>query len=71
MDNYAEATGSGGLGAHNAFVHTYVELGFLGGTLFLGAFYCALRMSAQLARQDRSIRDPDLARVRLVKQSEK
>ena len=28
-----------GLVAHNSFVHAYVEMGFLGGTLFLGAFF--------------------------------
>jgi hypothetical protein len=30
-----------GLVAHNSFVHCYAELGFLGGTLFLGAFLSA------------------------------
>ncbi len=28
-----------GLVAHNSFVHAYVELGIVGGTLFLGAFF--------------------------------
>lgn len=28
--------------AHNSFVHAYTELGLFGGTLFVGAFYCAL-----------------------------
>jgi len=30
-----------GLVAHNSFVHTYVELGIFGGTLFFGCFYLA------------------------------
>jgi hypothetical protein len=29
--------------AHNSYIHCYTELGILGGTLFLGAFYFALR----------------------------
>lgn len=28
--------------AHNSFVHAYVELGMLGGSIFLGAFYLAV-----------------------------
>ena len=28
--------------AHNSFIHAYTELGFLGGTLFLGMFYLAV-----------------------------
>src|SRR4051794_30680512 len=35
---YAEEVG---LVAHNSFLHCYVELGFFGGTLFFGAFFCA------------------------------
>ena len=30
-----------GMVAHNSFVHAYVEMGLLGGSLFLGAFYLA------------------------------
>ena len=29
--------------AHNSFVQCFTELGFVGGTMFLGAFYLALR----------------------------
>jgi O-antigen ligase len=29
--------------AHNSFVHSYVELGLFGGTMFFGCFYFALR----------------------------
>jgi hypothetical protein len=28
--------------AHNSYIHSYVELGMLGGTLFVGAFYFAI-----------------------------
>jgi O-antigen ligase len=39
-DQYADQVG---LVAHNSFVHSYVELGFLGGTLFLTIFVFSLR----------------------------
>jgi putative inorganic carbon (HCO3(-)) transporter len=38
-NKYAEEMG---LVAHNSFVHGYVELGLIGGTMFVGAFFCAL-----------------------------
>ena len=40
MDNFAEEVG---LVAHNSFVHCYTELGLIGGTFFLGAFYLPVR----------------------------
>jgi O-antigen ligase len=39
MNTFADRAG---LVAHNSFVHTYAELGFVGGTLFAGAFYAAI-----------------------------
>jgi putative inorganic carbon (HCO3(-)) transporter len=39
VGEYAEEMG---LVAHNSFVHAYVEMGLLGGGLFLGAFYLAV-----------------------------
>ncbi|MBS0266526.1 MAG: O-antigen ligase family protein [Planctomycetes bacterium] len=39
-----------GLVAHNSFVHTFVELGFVGGPLFLGAYWCSLYSLWRLAR---------------------
>jgi hypothetical protein len=56
MNTYPEITG--GLVAHNSFVHAFTELGLVGGTLFVGLFYfaisplCRLQASkAQLASQ--------------------
>jgi len=40
MDRYAQEVG---LAAHNSFVHSYVELGFVGGSFFLGMFYLPIR----------------------------
>jgi hypothetical protein len=42
--------------AHNSFIHCYTELGLLGGTLFLGAFYFALSGLYQL----RGVLDPEM-----------
>jgi putative inorganic carbon (hco3(-)) transporter len=41
----------GGLSAHNAFVQAFVELGLLGGTLLLGAYYLAVRYTSGLRVQ--------------------
>jgi O-antigen ligase len=49
--------------AHNSFVHSYVELGLFGGTLFFGGFYLALWGLHRLAPQARTA-DPGLAQVR-------
>ena len=35
---YSHFGDEGGLVAHNSYIHCYAELGFLGGTLFMGAF---------------------------------
>jgi O-antigen ligase len=61
MGNYEDITG--GLGAHNSFVHAYVELGFFGGTLFFGAVFCSLWSCARLIRQESQVTDPALRRV--------
>jgi hypothetical protein len=47
--------------AHNSYIHCYAELGLFGGTLFLGAFYFALR-GLYSARPDAE--DPDEPEVR-------
>jgi len=45
--DFAEAIGQV---AHNSFVHAYVEMGLLGGTLFLGAFATAIWLLIRLHR---------------------
>lgn len=53
-----------GAESHNSFVHCYAELGFFGGTLFLGMFLCALVGLIRLGRCQEEIGDPDLRRMR-------
>jgi O-antigen ligase len=52
--------------AHNSFVHTFAELGFFGGTIFLGAFAIAFRSVQRLGASDTAAAmiDPDLLRLR-------
>jgi O-antigen ligase len=50
--------------AHNSFLHCYVELGFLGGTCFVGAFYLALRRLHRLESVSPEALDPELLRLR-------
>jgi O-antigen ligase len=49
--------------AHNSYLHAFTELGLLGGTLFVGAFACALGALARLRRGQRRIVLPELARL--------
>lgn len=50
--------------AHNSFIHCYTELGFLGGTFFLGAFYLACFALLRLGRQrEEGELDPELGRL--------
>jgi hypothetical protein len=39
-----------GIVAHNSFVHSYTELGFIGGTFFLGAFYLGVLLPFRAGR---------------------
>lgn len=48
-----------GLVAHNSYLHTFAELGFLGGTCFVGAFWIVLAALGRLGA-GRRILDPDL-----------
>jgi hypothetical protein len=44
--------------AHNSFLHCYGELGFLGGTLFLGAYFFAIYFLARVGSRKVAILDP-------------
>jgi putative inorganic carbon (hco3(-)) transporter len=50
--------------AHNSFVHTYVELGFFGGTLFMGAFFTAIWAIRRLGSPEAGLFDPGIERMR-------
>jgi O-antigen ligase len=50
--------------AHNSYVTGYVDLGFFGGTLFLGVYACAFWGLFQLGRFQDQIQDPELRRIR-------
>lgn len=52
-----------GLVAHNSFVHTYVELGFIGGTCFFGIFFFALYGLLKLWLVRHEIENQDLLRM--------
>ena len=53
-----------GIEAHNSFLHTFADLGFFGGTLFLGIFVFALRALNLLGSNRTRLLDPDLRRLR-------
>ena len=52
-----------GLVAHNSFVHTYVELGLFGGTLFLGCFFFPALSLYRLRHLRGEFQHPELARL--------
>jgi O-antigen ligase len=49
---------------HNTYLQAYSELGFFGGTLFVGAFYCALSALYRIGVREEQIVDPELRRLR-------
>jgi hypothetical protein len=53
-----------GLVAHNSFVHTYVELGVFGGTLFFGCFFLAGVQLYRIGRLEQPLWHPELLRMR-------
>jgi putative inorganic carbon (hco3(-)) transporter len=61
MNVYSERTG---LVAHNSYVNSYAELGFVGGTLFAGAFYAAFRGLRRLGSTGVVFSDPFLMKLR-------
>lgn len=57
---YYELTG---YEAHNSFVHAFVEMGFLGGTLFFGCFFLPALTFFMIKRQNFHIDNPELRRM--------
>jgi O-antigen ligase len=53
-----------GLVAHNSYVQAYVEMGFLGGTFFTGAFFLSLWCIYRLGNKRPATVDPELWRLR-------
>jgi hypothetical protein len=49
--------------AHNAFVQTYTDLGFFGGTLFVGQYFYCLMNLAKLGSKRFTLPDPELRRL--------
>jgi O-antigen ligase len=58
-DEYQEANR---IVVHNGFLHSFTELGFVGGTMFLGCFCCAGWMLVRLASMDNRWMNQDLYR---------
>src|SRR5262249_1846073 len=52
-----------GAAAHNSFVHAFTEMGFFGGSLFVGAFYLALWPLASGRREQPEAGDQELQRL--------
>ena len=60
-NSYADLAG---LVAHNSFVHTYVELGVFGGTIFFGCFFLAAVQHYRMGRLPEPICHAELVRMR-------
>ena len=65
MENYRQFSSHV---AHQSFIHCYTELGLIGGTLFLGAFYFAIKGMYDLRRYSQEASaaheiDPELRRL--------
>ncbi len=59
MENYIQFSSHV---AHQSFIHCFTELGLIGGTLFLGAFYFALRGMFDLRNRTDDL-EPELRRL--------
>jgi putative inorganic carbon (HCO3(-)) transporter len=53
-----------GLVAHNSYVHAFAELGFFGGTLFVGIYFLAFYSLFRLGRDESVAVDPELRSMR-------
>jgi O-antigen ligase len=58
---FVERTGNA---VHNSFLEGFAELGFVGGTLLLGAFYCALRPLLRAGSPEIRVLDPEMEDLR-------
>lgn len=61
QNSYADLAG---LVAHNSFVHTYVELGIFGGTIFFACFFLAAVQHYRMGRLPDPVYHADLVRMR-------
>src|SRR6185369_8878214 len=50
--------------AHNAYMHSFAEIGLFGGMFFVGACYFALRALNRLGSPSVLLLDPDMERLR-------
>jgi len=50
--------------AHNSYIHSFTELGFFGGALFLGAFFLSFLLLHRCALADPRTLDPQLVQLR-------
>lgn len=58
--NYADVAG---LVAHNSYIHAYVELGVIGGTMFFGCFFFAAMQLFRLMWLKEDVKHPELVRM--------
>lgn len=61
QSNYADVAG---LVAHNSYIHAYVELGVVGGTMFFGCFFFAALQLYRMVRIPEGVTNPELLRMR-------
>lgn len=50
--------------AHNSFVHAYVELGVIGGTMYFGCFFFAALQLYRMGQMSEPVGSPELVRLR-------
>lgn len=63
LDEFTEREGEAFV-PHNSYIHCYAELGFFGGTLFLGAYYYAIWALYRIGSSRVHIFDPEQRRLR-------
>ena len=63
QSNYSDVVG---LVAHNSYIHAYVELGIIGGTMYFGCFFFAGLQLYRMARMPETIPNTELLRMKPV-----